>query len=107
MVFCDPSPILPLSWAGLAPKMAVLAGAVGDGVNLPDGPALPALLNLARSSHAEAGSDPLRFLVTVSTTPNPATLDHLEDLAVHRAVVFVSPPFERAVARAQPLLATR
>jgi hypothetical protein len=46
-------------------------------------------------------------LVTVSAPPNRAALDHLEDLGVHRAVVFVGPPFEQAVSRAQALVAAR
>jgi hypothetical protein len=87
--------------------MAALAGAVGDGVNLPGGPGLPALLDVARSAHAKAGGDPARFLVTVSAPPNPSALDHLEDLGVHRAVVFVGPPFEQAVSQLQALLAAR
>jgi hypothetical protein len=87
--------------------MAALAGAVGDGVNLPGGAGLPALLDVARSAHAEAGGDHTRFLVTVSARPDPAGLDHLEDLGVHRAIVFVGPPFERAVSRVQAVLAAR
>jgi hypothetical protein len=47
------------------------------------------------------------FLVTVSAPPNRAELDHLEDLGVHRAVVFVSPPFERAVSRVHQVLDAR
>jgi hypothetical protein len=31
------------------------------------------------------------FVVTVSAPPDRAQWDHLEDLGVHRAVVFVSP----------------
>jgi alkanesulfonate monooxygenase SsuD/methylene tetrahydromethanopterin reductase-like flavin-dependent oxidoreductase (luciferase family) len=105
--FLRPEPVPPIVVGGFGPKMAALAGAVGDGVNLPGGPRLPALVELARSSHAEAGGDPARFLVTVSAPPNPAALDHLEDLGVDRAVVFVGPPFEQAVSRAQGLVAAR
>ena len=39
--------------------------------------------------------------------PNSAVLDHLEELGVHRAVVFVGPPFERAVSRVHDVLAAR
>jgi alkanesulfonate monooxygenase SsuD/methylene tetrahydromethanopterin reductase-like flavin-dependent oxidoreductase (luciferase family) len=105
--FLRPEPFPPIVVGGFGPKMAALAGAVGDGVNLPGGPGLPALLDLARSSHAEAGRDPARFLVTVSAPPNRAALDHLEDLGVQRAVVFVGPPFEQTVSRVQALLAAR
>jgi alkanesulfonate monooxygenase SsuD/methylene tetrahydromethanopterin reductase-like flavin-dependent oxidoreductase (luciferase family) len=41
---------------------------------------------------------------TVSASPDRAALDHLEGLGVDRAVVFVGPPFEQAVSRAQALL---
>jgi alkanesulfonate monooxygenase SsuD/methylene tetrahydromethanopterin reductase-like flavin-dependent oxidoreductase (luciferase family) len=105
--FLRPDPVPPIVVGGFGPKMAALAGAVGDGVNLPGGPRLPALVDVARSSHAEAGGDPARFLVTVSAPPNPSARGHLEDLGVHRAVVFVGPPFEQAVSRAHALVTAR
>ena len=105
--FLQPEPPPPIVVGGFGPKMAALAGTVGDGVNLPGGPGLPALLGVARSAHADAGGDMASFLVTVSAPPDRAELDHLEDLGVHRAVVFVSPPFERAVSRVHDVLAVR
>jgi alkanesulfonate monooxygenase SsuD/methylene tetrahydromethanopterin reductase-like flavin-dependent oxidoreductase (luciferase family) len=105
--FLRPDPVPPIVVGGFGPKMAGLAGAVGDGVNLPSGPRLPTLLDRARSSHAEAGGDPSRFLVTVSAPPDSAAMDHLEDLGVDRAVVFVGPPFEQAIARLKALLPAR
>jgi alkanesulfonate monooxygenase SsuD/methylene tetrahydromethanopterin reductase-like flavin-dependent oxidoreductase (luciferase family) len=105
--FLQPEPPPPIVVGGFGPKMAALAGTVGDGVNLPGGPGLPALLGVARSAHADAGGDMASFLVTVSAPPDRAELDHLEDLGVHRAVVFVSPPFERAVSRVHDVLAAR
>jgi alkanesulfonate monooxygenase SsuD/methylene tetrahydromethanopterin reductase-like flavin-dependent oxidoreductase (luciferase family) len=105
--FLRPEPLPPVIVGGFAPKMAALAGAVGDGVNLPSGPGLRTLLDVARSAHAQAGGDPARFLVTVSARPDPAALDQLEELGVDRAIVFVAPPFERAVSRMQALVADR
>ncbi len=105
--FLRPDPLPPIVVGGFGAKMAALAGAVGDGANLPGGPRLPTLLEVARSAYAAAGGDPARFLVTVSAPPNPAALDHLEELGVHRAVVFVGPPFEKAVSRVQAVLAAR
>ena len=105
--FLRPEPLPPIVVGGFGAKMAALAGAVGDGVNLPGGPRLPALLEVARSSHVAAGGDPAGFLVTVSAPPNPAALDQLEELGVHRAVVFVGPPFEQAVSRVQAVVAAR
>src|SRR5262249_18723249 len=90
--FLRPGPGPPVAGGGFGPKMAALAVAVGDAVNLPGGPGLPALLDVARSAHAEAGGDPARFLVTVSAPPDPGALGRLEDLGVQRAVVFVGPP---------------
>ena len=105
--FLRPEPFPPIVVGGFGAKMAALAGSVGDGVNLPGGPRLLTLLEVARSSHAAAGGDPARFLVTVSAPPNLAALDHLEELGVHRAVVFVGPPFEQAVSRVQAVLLAR
>jgi len=105
--FLRPEPFPPIVVGGFGAKMAALAGAVGDGVNLPGGHRLPALLEVARAAHVAAGGDPARFLVTVSTPPNPAALDQLEELGVHRAIVFVGPPFEHAVSRVQALVAAR
>ena len=105
--FLRPEPCPPIVVGGFGAKMAALAGAVGDGVNLPGGPQLHTLLDVARSSHVAAGGDPAGFLVTVSASPNPAALDQLEDLGVHRAVVFVGPPFEHAVARVQAVIGAR
>ena len=44
---------------------------------------------------------------TVSAQLNPSALSHIEGLGVHRAVVFVGPPFEQAVSRAQALVTAR
>jgi len=103
--FLRPEPPPPVVVGGFGPKMAALAGAVGDGVNLPGGPRLSALLDVARAAHAEAGGDPARFLVTVSAQPDHLALQRLGDIGVDRAVVFVSPPFERAVSRLHDVLA--
>ena len=105
--FLEPEPPPPIVVGGFGPKMAALAGRVGDGVNLPGGSGLPALLDVARSAHVDAGGDPARFLVTASAAPDRAAVQHLEDMGVHRAVVFVGPPFERAISRVHGALAAR
>src|SRR5262245_8833047 len=105
--FLRPEPFPPIVVGGFGAKMAALAGAVGDGVNLPGGPRLPTLIEVARSSYAAAGGEPARFLVTASAHPSPATLDHSEELGVHRAVVFVGPPFEQAISRVQAVVGAR
>jgi alkanesulfonate monooxygenase SsuD/methylene tetrahydromethanopterin reductase-like flavin-dependent oxidoreductase (luciferase family) len=90
--FLQPDPRPPIIVAGFGAKMARLAGRVADGINLPDGPALPRLLAEARTARAAAGGDPSTLLVTVSTSLHPAALRRLEDLGVVRAVSFVSAP---------------
>jgi alkanesulfonate monooxygenase SsuD/methylene tetrahydromethanopterin reductase-like flavin-dependent oxidoreductase (luciferase family) len=91
--FLVPDPAPPVILGGFGPKMAQLAGRIADGINTPDGPGLPHLLQVARAARATAGRDPSTFLVTVSANPTPATIGRLEKLGVDRAVVFVRPPF--------------
>jgi alkanesulfonate monooxygenase SsuD/methylene tetrahydromethanopterin reductase-like flavin-dependent oxidoreductase (luciferase family) len=92
--FLRPSPPPPVIVGGFGPKMAALAGRVGDGINAPSGPSLPRLLDIARDAHAAAGRDPDRFLVTTSGSP---TDDHLARLGVHRVITIVRPPYTDAV----------
>jgi alkanesulfonate monooxygenase SsuD/methylene tetrahydromethanopterin reductase-like flavin-dependent oxidoreductase (luciferase family) len=94
--FLRPDPPVPVIVGGFGPKMAALAGRVGDGINLPGGPSLPRLLEIARAAHAEAGGDPDRFIVTTSGSPND---DRLARLGVDRAITMVRPPYAAAVAR--------
>jgi alkanesulfonate monooxygenase SsuD/methylene tetrahydromethanopterin reductase-like flavin-dependent oxidoreductase (luciferase family) len=91
--FLRPDPPPPVVIGGFGPKMAHLAGQVGDGVNLPAGPGLERLLDIARTARSAAGADPASLLVTVSSSPEPAGVRRLEGLGVHRLVVFVRPPF--------------
>lgn len=97
--FLRPDPPPPIVLGGFGPKIAELAGRVGDGVNLPSGPLLAGLLEVARSARAAAGRDSEPFVVTVSADLRPRTLTHLEDLGVDRAVVFVGEPSVEVVRR--------
>jgi len=95
--FLRPDPPPPVIIAGFGPKMAELAGRIGDGLNLPAGPRLPGLLDVARTSRAAAGSDPASLVLTVSSNLSAAALEALERLGVGRSVTLVRPPFaERA-----------
>ena len=94
--FLRPDPPVPVVIGGFGPRMAALAGRIGDGVNLPGGPSLPRLVDIARAAHAEAGGDPDRFLVTTSGSP---TDERLVRLGVDRAITMVRPPYTRSVAR--------
>jgi len=92
--FLQPSPTPPVVVGGFGPKMAALAGRLGDGINVPAGPALPRLLDVARDAHAAAGGDPATFLVTTSGSPAD---DRLARLGVHRVITMVRPPYTDSV----------
>ena len=67
--FLRPDPMPPVIVGGFGPKMAELAGRVGDGINAPPGPSLARLIDIAREAHARRGRDPERFVVTTSGFP--------------------------------------
>jgi alkanesulfonate monooxygenase SsuD/methylene tetrahydromethanopterin reductase-like flavin-dependent oxidoreductase (luciferase family) len=98
--FPTPEPLPPIIVGAFGPKMAELAGRLADGVNLPGGPALGRLLDVAREARARAGRDPDEFLVTASGPPSP----RFEDIGVDRAIVFVGPPYVDGVRRARSAL---
>jgi hypothetical protein len=79
--------------------MADLAGRVGDGVNLPGGPRVGGLLEIARRARAAAGAGTSPFVVTVSSDLSARALGRLEALDVDRVVVFVGPPLTDQVRR--------
>ena len=92
--FLRPSPPPPVIVGGFGPKMAELAGRLGDGINAPPGPNLKRLLDVARKARVAAGRDPDTFLVTTSGSP---TDDRLARLGVHRVITIVRPPYTDAV----------
>ena len=97
--FLRPQPAPPIIIAGSGPKMAALAGRVGDGMSAPVGPDLPALIEIARDAHARSGSEPHEFIVTASVEPSPRELERVAALGVTRAIVNVQPPYLEGVAR--------
>jgi len=97
--FTRPAPAPPVIVGGFGPKMAQLAGRVGDGMNAPAGPQLPALIRVAREAYEQSGRDPDTFIVTASGSAGPRERDRLADLGVDRVVVFVRPPYVDDVAR--------
>jgi alkanesulfonate monooxygenase SsuD/methylene tetrahydromethanopterin reductase-like flavin-dependent oxidoreductase (luciferase family) len=94
--FLRPDPPPPVVVGGFGPKMAELAGRVGDGINAPGGPSLGRLLDIAREAHARRGGDPDRFVVTTSGSP---TDERLGRLGVHRVITMVRPPYTAGVQR--------
>jgi alkanesulfonate monooxygenase SsuD/methylene tetrahydromethanopterin reductase-like flavin-dependent oxidoreductase (luciferase family) len=97
--FLQPNPAPPVILGAFGPKMAELAGRVADGINLPGGPGLSRLLEVARGARAPSTENPASFVVTVSTDLSPPALDRLGGLSVDRAVTFVRPPFAEQVRR--------
>ena len=94
--FLRPDPPPPVIVGGFGPKMAELAGRVGDGVNLPAGPSLARLIDVAREAHARRGRDPAQFVVTTSGRPAD---ERLVELGVHRVITMVRPPYAVGVGR--------
>jgi alkanesulfonate monooxygenase SsuD/methylene tetrahydromethanopterin reductase-like flavin-dependent oxidoreductase (luciferase family) len=95
--FPTPEPPPPIIVGGFGPKMADLAGRLADGINLPGGPGLERLLDVAREARVRAGRDPDDFLVTASGPPSP----RFERAGVARAIVFVGPPYIDGIHRAR------
>lgn len=102
--FLAPAPAPPIVIGGFGPKMAGLAGRVGDGVNLPGGPGLGRLLDVARAERSSSGRDASSFLVTVSSDLSAPALERLDALAVNRIVCFVRAPFVDQARRLAGLL---
>jgi alkanesulfonate monooxygenase SsuD/methylene tetrahydromethanopterin reductase-like flavin-dependent oxidoreductase (luciferase family) len=100
--FLRPDPPPPIVIGGFGPKMAVLAGRVADGVNLPGGPGVARLIETARDAATAAGRDPSAFIVTVSSDLRPQTLERLEGLGVDRVIAFVGAPSADRVRRMAP-----
>jgi alkanesulfonate monooxygenase SsuD/methylene tetrahydromethanopterin reductase-like flavin-dependent oxidoreductase (luciferase family) len=97
--FLRPDPPPPIIVGGFGPKMAELAGRVADGLNLPGGPQLARLLEIARAARSAAGRDRSDFIVTVSSDLRPQALERLEALGVDRVVAFVGSPSAAHVRR--------
>jgi alkanesulfonate monooxygenase SsuD/methylene tetrahydromethanopterin reductase-like flavin-dependent oxidoreductase (luciferase family) len=102
--FLRPEPAPPVVIAAFGPKMADVAGRVGDGINLrATHPQLPELLAIARAAHGDAGGDPDRFLVTVFSDFDEDWLPvasprrtGLAALAVDRLILALGVPFDRS-----------
>jgi alkanesulfonate monooxygenase SsuD/methylene tetrahydromethanopterin reductase-like flavin-dependent oxidoreductase (luciferase family) len=100
--FLRPDPAPPIVTSAFGPKMAELAGRVGDGINVPAlHPQLRELVAIARDACTGAGRDPNRFLVTVYTAFDEQWFDvdsaaraELAALGVDRLILFLGPPFD-------------
>ena len=101
--FLRPDPPPPIVVGGFGPKMAALAGKIGDGFNTPAShPQLAELISIATREHTGA-----EFLVTASASLSPRWVDEesgqrarLRDLGVSRVILGVPPPYDSAQIRA-------
>jgi alkanesulfonate monooxygenase SsuD/methylene tetrahydromethanopterin reductase-like flavin-dependent oxidoreductase (luciferase family) len=102
--FLRPDPVPPIVIAGLGPKMAEIAGRVGDGIATRDRPDLPVLIRTARHACEASGRDPEAYIVMASGQPSRPHCERLADLGVDRLVVAVPAPYRDGVARAHDAL---
>jgi alkanesulfonate monooxygenase SsuD/methylene tetrahydromethanopterin reductase-like flavin-dependent oxidoreductase (luciferase family) len=97
--FLRPDPVPPIIVGAFGPKMAELAGRVGDGINLQAGhPALDRLIGVARDARAGTGRDPAGLLVTVFAglddrwaRPEWTRRQRLTAAGVHRLILLADP----------------
>jgi alkanesulfonate monooxygenase SsuD/methylene tetrahydromethanopterin reductase-like flavin-dependent oxidoreductase (luciferase family) len=102
--FLRPDPAPPVVISGLGPKMAEVAGRVGDGIAGRAGPDLPTLVRTARDACEASGRDPRQFIVVASSQPSRTEVERLTDLGVDRLVAVVTAPYGDGVARAHDAL---
>jgi alkanesulfonate monooxygenase SsuD/methylene tetrahydromethanopterin reductase-like flavin-dependent oxidoreductase (luciferase family) len=88
---------------GFGPKMAELAGRLGDGINTPAGPLLERLVDIARAAHESSGRDPAAFVATTSgpftetwADPGSRERQRLARAGVDRVILHVGPPYDHA-----------
>jgi alkanesulfonate monooxygenase SsuD/methylene tetrahydromethanopterin reductase-like flavin-dependent oxidoreductase (luciferase family) len=102
--FLKPDPTPPFVIGAFGPKMAAVAGRIGDGINTrATHPRLAELVAVARDAHARAGRDVASFLVTVFSgldtgwlTVDAAARRSLADLGVNRLILLVRHSDDRA-----------
>ena len=97
--FLRPEPAPPIVVAAVGPKMAELGGRVADGICVPAGPTLTALVEVARQAGVLSGRDPERLLVIASLASVPDRMPPWVGIGIDRLIVFVRPPFDRGIAQ--------
>ncbi len=95
--FLRPIPLPPILIAAFGPKMAELAGRIGDGVCVQANARLPELAAVAREAHSEAGRDPREFLLVATLGSVPVQTRQWAELEVDRLIVYVAPPFTEGI----------
>jgi alkanesulfonate monooxygenase SsuD/methylene tetrahydromethanopterin reductase-like flavin-dependent oxidoreductase (luciferase family) len=102
--FLRPDPPPPIVIAALGPKMAEIAGRVGDGIAARAGPDLPALIRTARDACETSSRDPGAFMVMASSYPSRRESERLTELGVDRVILAVQAPYVDGVAKARDAL---
>jgi alkanesulfonate monooxygenase SsuD/methylene tetrahydromethanopterin reductase-like flavin-dependent oxidoreductase (luciferase family) len=111
--FLEPDPEPPFVIGVFGPRMAELAGRLGDGLNTrATHPRLRELVELARDAHVRAGRDPGRFLVTAFAPFDEAWLQaespgraELATVGADRLILDLTAPYDvRRIAKAGRLL---
>lgn len=97
--FLVPDPVPPVIVGGFGPRMAELAGRIGDGINAPGGPRLGQLVDVARSARAATGRDPDELVVTTSASPSSVGSRRHEEIGVDRVILMAGPPYAESVRR--------
>jgi len=113
--FPRPDPPPPIVVGAFGPKMATLAGQIGDGINVQAfHPRIEELVGLARQARADGGGDPDDFLVTAFAGLDPRWLDYqsaersrLHRLGVDRLILVVEPPYDASEIHAAGRLMAR
>jgi alkanesulfonate monooxygenase SsuD/methylene tetrahydromethanopterin reductase-like flavin-dependent oxidoreductase (luciferase family) len=102
--FLEPVPEPPFVVGAFGPKMAEVAGRLGDGLSTRAAhPRLRDLVDLARDAHARSGRDPERFLVVVHDAfdeqwlaPESPARAELAAMRADRLILSVTPPYDRS-----------
>lgn len=102
--FLRPDPAPPILVAGFGPKMAELAGRVGDGMCTPVGPRFEQLVEISREARARAGREAGDFLVIGTGQPSARAIDLLTHVGANRFVAFAGSPHAEAVRKARRAL---
>jgi alkanesulfonate monooxygenase SsuD/methylene tetrahydromethanopterin reductase-like flavin-dependent oxidoreductase (luciferase family) len=96
--FLRPDPAPPVVVGAFGPKMAELAGRLGDGINLQAGPDLSRLAGIAKDAYRSRGKEPDGFLVTAfagldERWVHTGSAEHarLAAAGVDRMILLVSP----------------
>jgi alkanesulfonate monooxygenase SsuD/methylene tetrahydromethanopterin reductase-like flavin-dependent oxidoreductase (luciferase family) len=95
--FLRPAPLPPILIAAFGPKMAELAGRIGDGICVQANAGLPELAAVAREAHSETGRDPGEFLLAATLGSVPERTRQWAELGVDRLIVYVAPPFAEGI----------